>query len=280
MLMLASAATVVVRDDTAVQCGVDSRRVGIIEVPRPAAVAAVLCLARQPLPRAELIARLRATGMPDLAATALVQELEDYRVLRRPPGAEVAITILGRSPLARLSAALLREEGWRVRRPFSADPADLRQAPGPVLVVDCAAHYARLTPLLLRHCPTFLPALLIDAHGLIGPARIAGVGACPLCQVLHHHEEDPKWFSVLAQAQGQVHEAAHAPVAALHATAARLCACAAWLAGGQPEPPGHPDMELTPGEVLRLDPYSPAPMERREILGPHPRCAWCRGSVD
>ncbi|KQB84112.1 hypothetical protein [Corynebacterium oculi] len=160
-----------------------------------------------------------------------------------------------------------------MRRPYGADPADLHQAPGPVLVVDCAADYARLVPLLLRHCPTFLPALLIDAHGVIGPARIAGVGACPLCEVLYRQAEDPRWFPVVHQAQA----AAQAPAPTLHATAARLSAYAAWLAGGAPEPPGRPDMALAPGEMLRLDPYSPSLLERREIIHPHPRCAWCRG---
>lgn len=274
-LMLAPAATVVVRDDTAVQCGVDSRRAGIIEVPHPRAVAAVLAEARHPTPKTELIARLAATGLPALAATALVQELEDYRVLRHPPSRQIALTVLGDSPLARLSAALLREEGWRVRRPLLPDPTDLPRAPGPVLVVDCAAHYTRLIPPLLRRCPTFLPALLIDAHGFIGPARIAGEGACPLCEILYHQEKDPRWFPVLRQVQGL----AHAPLPALHATAARLCACAAWLAGGEPEPPGHPEMAVTPGETLRIDPYSPGPMERREVIAPHPRCAWCRGGA-
>ncbi|MBC3185875.1 hypothetical protein H7347_04705 [Corynebacterium sp. zg-331] len=271
MLVLAAAATVVVRDATAVQCGVDSLRAGIIEVPRPGAVAAALSAARNPIPRAELVARLVAAGMPSLAATALIRELEAYRVLRRPRRTESPITVVGHSPLARLSAALLREEGWRVRRSACAEPGDLRQARGPVLVVDCAAHYGRLTPLLLQHCPTFLPALLIDGHGLIGPARISGRGACPLCHVLYRHEEDPRWFRVLAQAQA----AAGAPPAALHTTAARLSSCAAWLAGGQDQPPGHPGVELAPGEVLRLDPHAARDMEHRETIPPHPRCPWC-----
>ncbi|KQB87571.1 hypothetical protein Clow_00630 [Corynebacterium lowii] len=272
MVVLAQAAQVLVRDERHVQCGVDSRRAGIIEVPDARAVATALRELRQPTARTEVIARLCEAGLPPLAAASLLHELLAYRVLRVPSHLRRPVTIVGRSPLARLSADLLRQSGLTVRHALGA--RDLAQARGPVLVIDCADRYAHLSPLLLAHCPTFLPALLIDAQGIIGPLRLRGAGPCPLCYVLHRNEEDPRWFPVLAQ-----RDSARSPATVLHATAARLSALGAWLAGVQPEPPGHAPMTLRPGEVLRLSPYSPGDMEERSALAAHPRCVLCAPSA-
>lgn len=271
-LILAPAAHVVVRDSRSVQCGIDARRAGIVEVAHPRAVAAALAGARRATPRPELIERLRAAGLPRLAAASLVGELVEYRVLRRADADRAPITVLGSGRLARLTAALLREDGLAVRRPPGGSPGDARGLyglRGPVLLVDSAAQYGRLVPALLRHCPTVLPTLLLGAQGVIGPARIEGAGPCPVCYVLHRNEEDPRWYRVLTQ----VTDPGYGP--ALHATAARLSACGAWLAGATPEPPGHPGMALGPGEVLNIDPYRAAGMERRAALRPHPRCVLC-----
>ncbi|MEK0374026.1 hypothetical protein, partial [Corynebacterium mastitidis] len=77
-LILAPAAHVVVRDSRSVQCGIDARRAGIVEVAHPRAVAAALAGARRATPRPEIIERLRAAGLPRLAAASLVGELVEY----------------------------------------------------------------------------------------------------------------------------------------------------------------------------------------------------------
>ncbi len=274
-LRLAPGVQVFIRDEGAIQFGLDATRTGVVELPPLAAVdvdrvAAVLMRLLSPTPATETVVSLHAVGLEFRLARDLIDDLVAFRVLHRVE--EAPVYLVGDSALARATADILHAGGATVRRPVidesEAHFIAAAQKDAPVLLVDRLPASRRLAPVLARTRRVWLSGAVLGCHGVVGPLRLDGAGPCPMCVDLHRADADPAWGPVLAQLDGR--PAAPDP-AVVAATAACLATLTAQLAG-LPAPPGVRLPEPVAGAVTELDATG---VPRRGRLEPHPRCPVC-----
>ncbi|MGX0119275.1 hypothetical protein [Corynebacterium otitidis] len=269
-LQLAGGCHPVVRDAGSIQFGLEADRGPIIAVPEPTrAIGALRRLAR-PQPASAAAAALERAGLPPERARAALDELVGYGVLVEPGGP--AIALIGGGPLARAIGTMLAEEPASLVRPLPGQRVE-RFLKGlergcVVVLADQHAHSALLAPALLGAVDSWLPAALMGGSGVVGPARVAGEGPCPVCTDLRRVARDEAWLRIAAQLPAGLPGAAGVVLAA---TAAAAAAQALALAGA-PAPPGRARRAPRAGAMLVVDPVAGS---RRGRARSHPRCPAC-----
>lgn len=291
--MLADGTGIFLRGDDAVQFGLDGTRAGIIPTQRPVDLAVALSPARVGTTRSELISRIKLAGFPASVAAGIVDDLVAFGVLRTFERLN-RVAVLGTSALASELVKLLETSGFRVRwlRDSSAPKDQITGVPPemPVVVVDQWAHAYPLAPVLKDHFPQTLSVAGLDARGIVGPARIAGEGPCPVCIDLRYAESDPAWTTLTAQtilrwvpSQPDLdHPAPSAerltptvePDPAIRAATAAVAVAQLRAMLNVATPPGERPRVL-PGAVIEVNLFGP---HRERIIAPHPTCPICSHS--
>ncbi|WP_179129715.1 hypothetical protein [Corynebacterium pacaense] len=260
-VFLAPSVTVVRRGDTAIQFGLDATRSGVVELGSTEladALAGVLRGIANPLPVSVLVGRLRGAGVSGTAVFSLIDDLLAYGILReftRRP-----VLLLGRGSLPAVIGELLESAGLTARFQLrhDSDAAFLDRDPtAPVVVINRFSHHAELSARLARRKPTVFSAMLIDARGVIGPARTGGAGPCLTCVELTRVGVDKQWHTLVRQ---QPRGPANPDPVVEAAVAARVVAL---LHRGDPDA----------GVIEELDPYTGTISRRR--MSRHPLCPVC-----
>lgn len=276
-LRMAPTAQVLPRGRCDIQFGLDATRCGIFTVPapaKPARVRAVLTRMRTPTPRTKLHDDLTSAGLTAHVASALIDDLTSFNILT--PARSITVAVLGRTPLAHAVADLLSSYGLDavLPGPTDSDTAFIVAAHrmGWLMVVtDKLGCSLRLAPHLARWHDTWVPVQVIDSQGLVGPVRIDGAGACPMCFDLHRSRIDPQWYTV-AGGLGTDGSRRQDPIA-VAATAAAAARVILELVG-MPSPPGLSPLGLRSGDVAVAKPYE-AVASQRIRLAQHPECPVC-----
>lgn len=260
MLKLSSAARLVIRPGPALQFGLDATKVGVIDSVAPEHLGPVIKAlesARQGMPKSQLIDALAAVGLATIAAASLIEDLLAFGILLPTPDSTPRVAILGRGPLASLTSELLSHSNLSVRRPLrgESDTAFLQSLSPemPLIAVDRLAHARALAPAVRNGARRlFVPAQLIDGHGLVGPIANHVSGPCPLCTQLHRVDIDPYWPQLLTQIPGAAPSWAPATVAA---TASYVVAVVLSQLGLATAALGEPARSFRPGDTLTVDPF-------------------------
>ncbi|AWB81430.1 hypothetical protein C3B44_02880 [Corynebacterium yudongzhengii] len=266
-------ADVFLRGDDAVQFGLDSARAGIVATTDPGRLAMALAALRRPTLRPRALRRLMQAGLSRFVAEELIDELLTYGILQER--SSPSVVLIGTSPLATACARQLGEAGFRVHRPYPGEPEDEVVAdicPGaPLVIVDRPAiDFARCIT-WLTHRPTVIPVLAYDARGIVGPARIADEGPCPVCLQLHWVDQDEHFHQVATQIDQAPGTLRQDPVA-IAATAAGLTGLLLQITGQIYTTTAHAPPRA--GEVRLIDPYAPA-RGHAFVLARHDNCPVC-----
>lgn len=274
LVQLTPASHLFLRSPTAMQCGVDARRCGVITHPLAPVLVRELTRARRPRPLAEIHARLCAEGLDPDESRHLLDELLAFRVLRPVSGRRREVALLGQGRLATLCTHLFEDSGFRVHQPLRGESrtAFLRKqsVETPLVLLNLVGESMRCAPAFDEPGRTWVPANTWDGHGFIGPVHVRGEGPCPLCADLHWQHADPLLPHLSASAQAL--PVLSDPLSA-SAVAARLLSVVQLLVEDVP-PPGstHPLLPY-PGMMLHVDPYAHA--VEPDSLPVHPGCPAC-----
>ncbi|AKK10551.1 hypothetical protein [Corynebacterium uterequi] len=271
--LLAPGTRVLVRDDTTLQIGLDTARASIIETPCAQALARSLRSWHRPAPRDAAVEWFHASGLPRPHAAEVFDDLLAAGVLR--DASPASVLIVGDSPLATHLSRLLGAAGISVRIPLFRESLTEVLASGghrrPTVLVDQLHLDDRACLDIVARSPTIVPVSLLDDRGLIGPLRLAGQGACPLCAALHFVRRDPMFH--LLNRQAAQNGTGTDDAVAVAATAAAAAGVIHRLLGL-----GHPALKDVPapaaGDCCLVTPYEPH-ASRRFTLAEHPGCPAC-----
>lgn len=259
------------RDHAAVQFGLDATRAGVIETPCATELTAALRAIDHPITRQQWLA---ATGLEPTAARSLFEDLVAYGIVSQATK-PASVVILGTGDLAEELARVLGGDDWALRAPIGTESRAqfLRTIARSALVVAVGAvtnAQAAATMLVSAGVKTWLPVTLVDNRGFIGPARLDGVGPCPLCFNLHQSDKDPRWSPVVEQLDDAALVGAGDPLV-VRATATHTAIMLRKMAGLS-RPPGVARWSVLPGEFIDVDLYG---RTQRRVFVEHPRCPVC-----
>lgn len=260
---------VYVRDERAIQFGLDATRMGVIEIPNPKVLAANLELLTMPATREEWCA---ATGLDPLAAASLFEDLLAFGTIR-PLGPQRSLGVIGTSSLARCFKELCTREGIKAYAPGAGEPhADFLRSLDtqlPVFIFDQLGHSIELAR-ALRSAGTesWVQVSALDNRALIGPIHLNHEGPCPVCFDLIRADSDPCWPVVVKQSG----ETSTPPEAATTNIMAGYAALVAFRILGIPGPPGASNGRYLPGELYEIDPYG---KDQQRIFSKHHLCPEC-----
>lgn len=276
-LRRAPGVTILARDDTALQFGLDATRCGIVAVDNAAAVAAALRALPKECGRHDLLTTFLGASLPPTAAIALVDELVDFGVWQPARGRD-HIALIGGSPLAKALEKKLWRDNFSVFRFNTADAPEpvstFMSRHGhnvPLLVVDEQATAHSMSLHLHTFARTWLPIMQLDQRILIGPLHVDDRGPCPLCLNLYRTEIDPEWRTVLEAATRM-----GAPDILVTDAAVAYAVAAARTLVKRPGLPGAADTQWHAGTVLDVDIFGG---NQRSVYPNHPRCPVCFSHV-
>lgn len=260
-VFLAPSVSIVRRNQSAIQFGLDATRSGVMEVDSAEladALAQVLRDISAPVPLSALVGQLRGAGIAGAAVFSLIDDLLAYGILRELT--QRTVLVLGRGSLHGIIVDLLEAAGFTARTQLrhDSDAAFLDRDPvAPVIVINRFIHDPQLAARLAQRAPTVLSAMLIDAHGVIGPARTGGAGPCLMCVELARVGVDKQWHTLVRQ---QPRGPANPDPVVEAAVAARVTGLL------------HSNV-LEVGTIEEIDPY--AGTITRRIMRQHPLCPVC-----
>ncbi|GAB3941801.1 hypothetical protein [Corynebacterium tapiri] len=262
-IKLRPGAQILTRGRTAVQCGLDASRAGIIECSRPSVVARALRTAHRPTDCRALSQRLVQAGLDVTTAEQIVEDLVSHGILR--PARRASVAVVGSTALAEAIRELCAQTGFVVRRPLGSEPTwDFLRGLSPstpAVLVDQWGSNIETRAMAVRTHPNTVTAAALDHRGLVGPVRLDGRGACPMCVELTWVRNDPL-FHLMAR---ELEQPDQDPLA-ISATAATATA----VVGALVEARSTPEV----GTCWVIDPYDPV-AAHRFVLPPHPGCPIC-----
>lgn len=266
-IKLAPSARIFVRAPGTIQFGADATRTGLITVPDAEAVAAALAA----LSKSRLLKNAVASlPLDDDTSHSLIHDLLSYRVL--VPVTSPGVLVLGRGALASQIGALLSARGASVRAQLKDESATkflLDHDPAvPVVAVDCAEDAEHIAAVTRGRAGAVVPVQHFDSRVVVGPV-CAGGGPCPVCAWLYVLERDPNFDHVLESLPP-----AESVEPVVVAAAAAMAATVVGRLAGLPDPPGVSAPAPVAGDVVVVDPYSPAPVALMRVT-PHPDCPMC-----
>lgn len=258
-----------VRDNDAVQFGIDATRMGVIEIPNPETLIANLSTLTMPATQDEWCA---ATGLESVAAKSLFDDLVAFGTIRVIEQ-QHNVAMVGNSALFRAINILCNRHGINTYQPknrqsitnfLSSIDNDI-----PVIFIDQLAHSKAIANALdVCGTRTWLTISAVDNRGFLGPIHVDGEGPCPVCFDLIKADTDPRWPLVTKQVTQQSHpiEPAVTNVIAGHAvlTISRLLGLSA--------PPGTSNSQFMPGEFFEIDPYG---KNQQRLFSQHHLCPIC-----
>lgn len=272
-LILAPGVTVLVRDATHLQFGLDATRSGVIASPHAAQLAEIFGgLASPCTPELLIGAIVSQTGVDNAAARSLIDDLVAFRILIPP--VRPTVYMVGSSPLAEVLEEHLHEAGFVVRSPrrdesdavfmASTDPSV------PTLVVDNLARSNITAGIMQSRLGLVLPVTLMDHRVIIGPMRNRGRGACIMCLHLTLTDLDHRWHAVATQAQEIPQRIDHSVAIAAAAEVSALLR----RVDGAMVPPGVASATPAAGDYVVVDPFV-TPYRTEATLGEHESCPVC-----
>ncbi len=271
LVALSPSAQVIVRDCQHIQFGVDPSQAAVLEMPQARDLAEILQKTVTPLPYEDLFLALRSCGLSSTQAWSILSDLLDYRVLIPYPESAF-VTIVGRGLLRDTLSELFASAQLFLRSPRVGQTLTsyfTQNSPDITVLAHRRLSTISEATCLVQNCPTIIPIELIDGRAVIGPLRLNGRGACPLCLDLHRTECDPSWVRVMNSLPPLTHPE---PIVAT-AAAAVGSAITQKALGRVIAPPGAQDCELIPGSVFLVDPLQFSIEHYR--MRKHPRCPAC-----
>ena len=206
--MLASGLSVLARPGHCLQCGILPDHATVIPLPQrvnAGQAAIVLNQARQPIPRAHLIAQLGHCGIPRTHATGIVAELTRAGVLRLVPDAAPLLLLHTGRASTDIHLALQR------RGVASSTVTDLSQLislarlPGPdvALLTGMVFPPPDMLLRLMEHRIPHFPCGVVDGRIIAGPLVLPGTTPCLTCVDAHYAQQDAAWKIIRVQATGR-----------------------------------------------------------------------------
>ncbi|MEA1025682.1 hypothetical protein U5K01_03915 [Corynebacterium pseudotuberculosis] len=256
-----------------IQFGLDSAHAGIFPAPRELidALVPILRSLREPRAKVQVISELTSAGLHPVAARGLMEDLLAHGVLRQQ-STPYASAVIGDDPLANAISNLLKGAGVSVLRsthfPISED--FMEHVHRRTLVIVCNPKESCVEDRINTH-GFLLPVALIDAHGMIGPVRIAGSGPCLACSDLYRTDADPEWPALRTQSLLSSHSFSAEPHL-ITATAAHAIFVIQSLLSEQNNVYSAASQSVIPGDSFKISAFE---VERLPRLSTHPRCPFC-----